>query len=302
MFIDNKCEGELNDMAEINNLNDSIGASVTDISLADDLEPGVFAELEDTFNQRSVLVFRKQKLTEEQHVAFSRRFGELEIHVLKQYLHPKHSEVLLISNLVEDGRAIGIADAGQYWHTDLSYVEKPSRCSILYSLKVPEPEGDRTFGDTCFVSTAAAYDALDLETQTQIANLQARHSYSLRYDAVRNDGESKRAPLTEEQKSQVKDVIHPVVRIHPKTGRKCIYVNEGFTSEIIGMSADDSKSLLRKLFDHCQLDRFMYRHKWQEGDLIMWDNCSVQHLAIPDYSADQHRLMHRTTVKGDAVF
>jgi taurine dioxygenase len=289
-------------MADIKNLTDPIGALVTGINLADELSPEAFAEIEDAFNQRSVLVFRKQTLSEEQHVSFSRRFGDLETHVLKQYLHAKYPEILLISNIVQEGRGIGIADAGQYWHTDLSYVEKPSRCSLLYSLQVPKPEGDRTFGDTCFVSTAAAYDALDSQTQKEIENLQARHSYSLRYDAVRTGGESKRAPLTEEQKSQVKEVIHPVVRTHPKTGRKCIYVNEGFTSAIVGLSADESKALLRKLFDHCQSEQFMYRHKWQEGDLLMWDNCAVQHLAIPDYTAEQHRLMHRTTVKGDTVF
>lgn len=289
-------------MASFEHLTASIGAQVNDVDLSRPVDDATFRQIEDTFNQRSVLVFRGQTMNEAQHVAFSRRFGDLEIHVLKQYLLPGHPEILLISNMVEDGRNIGISDAGQYWHTDLSYVEKPSRCSILYGKKVPAPEGERTFGDTCFVSTAAAYDALEPDFQEYLGTLQARHSYMRRYDTVRNDGKSRREPLTEEQRKQVKEVVHPVIRTHPVTGRKCIYVNEGFTTEIIGLPENESEALLNTLCQHCRSERFMYRHKWQPGDVLMWDNCSTQHLAIPDYGPDQHRLMHRTTVAGSAVF
>lgn len=289
-------------MKGLKKLTEHLGAQIDGVDLSQPIDETTFAQIENSFNEHSVLIFRKQHISEAQHVAFSRRFGDLEIHVLKQYLLAKMPEILIISNMVEHGRNIGISDAGQYWHTDLSYIEKPSRCSILYGRKIPARRGDRTYGDTCFVSTAAAYDALDSDMQAYLKTLNAKHSYSSRYNSVRNDGKSRRNALSDEQKKMVQDVIHPVIRTHPLTGRKCIYVNEGFTEQIVGMSKEKSTELLQKLFKHCQSERFMYRHKWQVGDILMWDNCATQHLAIPDYGADQHRLMHRTTVGGSAVF
>lgn len=287
---------------DITHLTDCFGSEVRGIDLSEPMDESTFRQLENEFNSRSVLVLRDQKMSEAQHISFSRRFGDLEIHVLRQYLLPEKPEILLISNMMADGKPIGISDAGQYWHTDLSYVEKPSRCSILYGRKIPEPRNGVTFGDTCFVSTSAAYDALDRDAQDFLSTLEARHSYSVRYDAVKDGERSARAPLTKEQREKVQDVVHPVIRTHPVTGRKCIYVNEGFTSEIIGMDPEEGAALLDRLFKHCQSEQFMYRHKWRVGDVLMWDNCATQHLAIPDYGPDQHRLMHRTTVSGGAVF
>lgn len=286
---------------QFQNLTEPVGSKVTGVDLSKPMDDGTFATINNTFNDRSVLVLRNQNMTEEQHIAFSRRFGNLEIHVLKQYLLPDHPEILLISNVEKDGKPIGISDAGQYWHTDLSYVAKPSRCSLLYGKVIPESDGERTYGDTCFVSTVAAYEALDQDMKHYLSTLKARHSYNLRYQRMKSAPGSARAPLTEEQKKQVPDVTHPVIRTHPYTGKKSIYVNEGFTGEIVGLPKDESDALLQQLFEHCRSERFMYRHKWRVGDVLIWDNCATQHLAIADYGAHQHRLMNRTTVEGTPV-
>jgi taurine dioxygenase len=259
-----------------------------------------FAAIEAAFHRHSVVFFRNQELTEEQHIAFSRRFGELEIHVLKQYLHPRHPEILMVSNVIEDGRPIGIADAGRYWHSDLSYVPAPSRCSLLYAREVPVADG-RVLGDTLFASAAAAYDALPEATKRRIAGLKAVHRYGDRYARMQASG-GVRAPLTDEQKRQTPDVVHPVVRTHPATGRKCLYVNEGFTVAILGLPEDESQGLLAELTAHAVRPDFVYRHNWRRGDLLMWDNCATQHLAVGDYALPQRRLMHRTTVRGGVPF
>ena len=282
-------------MVSFKQLTAPLASEVLDIDLAQAVAADVFRAVEDAFNQRSVLVFRNQQITPEQHIAFSRGFGELEIHVLKQFLLPGHPEILVVSNVVEDGKPLGIADAGQQWHTDLSYVEKPSRCSLLYAKVIPERDGERTFGDTCFVSTAAAYDALDPDMKAYLGTLKARHSYYLKRPHAL-------AKLSEEQRKSVPEVVHPVIRTHPVTGRKCLYVNESFTTEIVGLPKQESDALLEQLCAHCASERFMYRHRWQVGDVLMWDNCSTQHLAVADYGPQQHRYMHRTTVKGGAVY
>ncbi|WP_158215283.1 TauD/TfdA dioxygenase family protein [Candidimonas nitroreducens] len=285
---------------ELRTLAEHVGAEVLGIDLSKTLEPRQAEELNDAFNTHGVLLFRKQSLTPEQHIGFSRNFGSLEVHVLRQYLLTNHPEILVISNVLEDGKQIGINDAGQYWHTDLSYKEVPSKGSVLYAKRIPFSGNDKTYGDTCYVSTAAAYDALLPNEQAQLAGLKAMHRYEARYERLRQQNES-RQQLTEKQKQEVPPVVHPVIRTHPYTGRRCLYVNEGFTTGIAGMSLEDSNRLLQKLFNHCTQEKFMYRHKWQVGDVLMWDNCSTQHFAIADYGIDQPRLMHRTTITGTAV-
>ena len=150
------------------------------------------------------------------------------------------------------------------------------------------------------MNTAAAYDALPAEMKTRLAGLEATHSYTARYERMKKGG--KRVDLEDDQKQAVPEVVHPVVRTHPVTGRKCLYVNEGFTVGIVGMPKDESDALLGDLYRHVTDPRFMYRHRWQVGDLLMWDNCSTQHNAISNYGPHQRRHMRRTTVRGTAVF
>lgn len=275
-----------------------LGAEITGIDLTQPLDQAAFRNIEDLFHRRGVVVFRDQQLTEEQQIAFSRRFGALEIHVATDYLKPGYPEILRVSNIVENGRAIGLADAGQYWHSDLSYVANPSRCSLLYALEVPIENG-RVLGETLFASAGHAYDALPDSLKGRLAGLRATHRYGDRYKKQQAAGG--RGALDEEQLKKVPDVSHPVIRSHPKTGRKVVFVNEGFTVGIEGMLASESDGVLAELFAHIVRPEALYTHRWRKGDLLMWDNCLTQHRAIRNYELPLRRLMHRTTVAGSAA-
>lgn len=274
----------------------SIGLEVSGLDLSKPLDDATFAAVTRLFNENGILLFRDQNLTEDQHVALSRRFGPLQSHVLKSYLKSDHPELLVVSNIVdEQGRPIGIGDAGQLWHSDTSYIAQPCHCSLLYAREIPAPDGDRSYGDTVFASLTAAYDALPAETKVRIADKKAIHSYEAYYVRRQKEG-SKRPSLTKQQQQEAPDVVHPVVRPHPITGREALFVNESYTVRILDMEPSESESLLGELIAFGVEDRFSYRHKWRKGDLILWDNWSTQHLAIGDYALPQRRLLHRTTV------
>jgi taurine dioxygenase len=278
-----------------------LGAEVIGIDLSQELDEVSFKELEASFYRHAVLVFRKQKISPAQHVSFSRRFGELEIHVTDQFLLKDHPEIIVISNVLENGRNIGVAEAGRVWHTDLSYVPKPSLGSLLYAIEVPQGNG-QPLGDTLFASTTAAYDALPESMRQRLHGLKAIHNFVGYNERVKEKTGAVRAPLTDEQKKKVPDVIHPVIRTHPYTGRKCLYVNDGLTVGIVGMPEDESNALLKELCAHCVRPEFVYRHRWQAGDLLMWDNTATQHFAVRDYALPQRRLMYRTTVAGSVPY
>lgn len=274
------------------------GYEVVGADLSQPVDGGTFGQIAKLFDEEGLIVFRGQRLTPEQHIAFSRRFGELEIHFLKQFLHPRYPELLVVSNIVENGKAIGQADAGHAWHTDLSYVAEPSRGSLIYSIEIPHKDG-APVGDTLFASTACGYDALSDAMKRRLEGCKAVHAFSARYRHSEKSG-AKKVEFTAEQKTRAGEVVHPVVRRHPVTGRKCIYVNEVLTLRIVGLPGDESDGLLKELCAHCIRPEFVYRHKWQVGDLVMWDNCSMQHCAIADYALPQRRWLQKTTLKGTA--
>jgi taurine dioxygenase len=279
----------------VHNSSAPLGAEIRGLDLTELPDDKTFRAIERVFHDRGVVVFRDQQLTEEQHIAFSRCFGNLEIHVAKQYLKPGHPEILVLSNVIENGRNIGLPDGGQYWHSDLSYVANPSRCSVLYALEVPMQDG-RAFGETLFASAAHAYDTLPDSMKVHLETARAVHSYAERYKRLQKT--RGREPLSEEQWKEVQDVSHPVIRTHPLTGRKVLFVNEGFTAYIEGMPKTESDLLLQGLFAHVARREGLYTHHWQQGDLLMWDNCLIQHRAVGDYELPLRRLMHRTTVAG----
>jgi len=266
--------------------------------LAQDIDEATFREIEHAFHDNIVVFFRRQNLSNERHIEFSRRFGELEIHIVKKYLLPDSPEILLISNIRDDrGEHIGLADAGFTWHSDTSYRRRPSRCSLLYAKEVPQ-RGGRPIGDTVFANTVAAYEALPESMKKLLARLKAVHRYSAR----RRVADSPRPKLTRQQVEETPDIAHPIVRTHPYTGRKSLYVTAGECIGIEGMPDDEALDLVAELDSHCVRPEFLYRHKWQVGDLLMWDNTSSMHLAICDYALPERRLMHRTTVIGTVPF
>jgi taurine dioxygenase len=280
----------------------ALGAEIV-FDLSQPIDDQAFGEIERLFHDNIVVFFRDQRLSEEQHIAFSRRFGELEVHIVKKYLLPGYPEILLISNVKNAaGEHIGLADAGFTWHTDTSYRERPSRSSLLYAKEVPHRDG-KPLGDTIFSNCVAAYEALPETMKRRLAGSKAVHRYSMR----RRVDDSPRPKLTAAQLAETPDIAHPIVRTHPYTGRKALYITAG---ECIGillpngeqMPEDEAVDLIAELDAHCIRPEFCYRHRWRIGDLVMWDNASAMHLAICDYALPERRLMHRTTVIGSEPF
>jgi taurine dioxygenase len=273
-------------------LSKTLGAEVTGVDLSLDIDDSTFQTLRSTLEERQVLVIRDQHITPEEHIVFSRRFGPLEIHVQHHFHLPGYPEILIVSNIIENGMPIGLADAGHYWHSDLSYLKEPSLASLLHAQELPE-----VGGDTLFVNMHAAYEALPRRLRSYLDELDAVHDYGAR-NRIQHSESKLRPALTAEQERRVPPVIHPVVRVHPTTARRALFVNEGFTTHIVGLSDAESAKLLSMLIQHMTEERFIYRHQWRPFDLLIWDNRSTIHLATgcpPQY----RRKLYRTTVRGD---
>ncbi|GHT83663.1 hypothetical protein FACS1894116_05640 [Betaproteobacteria bacterium] len=273
-----------------------LGAEVLGIDVGRPLSGGDFDRLHQAYLDYGLLIFRDQHLTPAQHIAFSRLWGDLLVHVLHQFQLPGHPEIFVISNIVENGRPVGLADAGKFWHSDLSYVSPPSLGAILYAQELPQ-EG----GDTLFASQQQAYDTLPGVLQRRLEGLRAVHSYTSRYAEEPEVFKGVVRPvLSEAQLAKVESVVHPVVRHHPETGRKGLFVNANFTTHIVDLPDEESRQLLDELFEHSVRPEFIYRHRWQENDLLFWDNRSLIHLATGTPKQFRRRL-HRTTIAGEAA-
>jgi len=272
-----------------------LGAEVIGLDLSLPLATADLARLHRAHLDHHVLVFRDQHITPAQQVDFSRHFGALQIHVLRNFQLPGQHEVLVISNIQQDGKPVGLGDAGHFWHSDLSYKETPSLGSMLHAQELPA-EG----GDTLFANQHAAWDALPDDLKREVEGLQAEHWYLARYDELRQRNPY-RPQLTQAQIDEVKPVSHPVVRTHPETGRRALFVSEHFTTRILGVSEQRSRELLDLLFDYGTRAEHVYRHQWQPHDMVFWDNRSLMHLAAgcPDHL---RRKLYRTTIEGDVPF
>ncbi len=277
---------------DVRPLSPVLGAEIVGLDLAEPVDAAAFRRVREALEAHGVVVFRDQaRLTPARHVEFSRAFGPLQIHVRAEFLHPEHPEILVVSNVVENGRNVGLADAGRYWHSDLSYVAEPSLGSLLHAREIPA-EG----GDTLFASTTAAYEALDEGTRAVVDGLAAVHDYDARNREQAALG--LRTGLSAAQRQAVPPVVHPVVRVHPATGRRALFVNEGFTTRIVGLPEEEGAALLARLFEHQRRPDFVYRHVWRPHDLVFWDNRSTLHLAA-GCPPHLRRHMFRTTVEGD---
>ncbi len=279
---------------EVRRLGRTIGAEVRGVDLTE-IDDATFARVHRALLDHGVIAIRDQDgLTPDAQIGFSRRLGDLQIHVATHFLLPGHPEIMQISNKKRaDGTPVGFEDAGRYWHSDISYAARPAKCSLLYALEVP-PTG----GDTMFADMYAAYDGLDAATKTRIATMTAIHSYAASFTG-KTAANAGRANLSDDQKAALREVVHPVVRTHPETGRKALFTNEGFTTRIVGLPEDASADLLRQLFAASVRPRNIYVHRWQRYDVVIWDNRCLMHHATP-YDTAYPRHMHRTTVIGDA--
>jgi taurine dioxygenase len=249
-----------------------------------------FAKVWDAFFASQVLVFRNQKLTPTSYLEFARRFGRPEPHVIDQFHHPEHADILILSNVQKDGQPTGLADAGTYFHTDYSYLDVPARATLLYSMQVP-----RRGGDTLFADQYAAYDDLPSAMKARADGLVALHHYGNR-DDLDKSSRTVASVLTEEQEQKMRWVRHPVVRRHPVTGRKALYAVSGSSFGIEGMPEDEAVDLLDELKEHATREKYHLRLKYGVGDIVIWDNASLLHSATLTDPGDP-RTLWRITVK-----
>ncbi|MFQ5937348.1 MAG: TauD/TfdA dioxygenase family protein [Acidiferrobacterales bacterium] len=275
-----------------------LGAEILGADVSRQLDDPTFKQIEDAYNACSVIVLRDQRINDGQFVRFAKRFGELDVHIYEQYWVPGYPEIMIISNIKENGRYVGLADAARVsvWHTDTSYQKEPSRGSLLYALEVPHHDNGVALGDTLFASGFAAYDALPESMKQRLFGLKAIHRWAVyEQPKARTDAT---VELDERQQEATPDVVHPLIRTHPISGRKAIYMSDLCVAGIVGMADGESRALLKELSVHCTRPEFIYRHKWRVGDLLMWDNTCTQHFAVIDYKLPQRRRMHRITLKG----
>lgn len=298
-------------MITVHRIGKHLGAEISGVDLSQPMNDDSFAKVAAAFYDNEVVVFRNQKLTPEQHIAFTRRFGTLEQHVRKEHRLEGYPEILIVSNVRDDrGRAIGVEDAGRFWHSDLSYKQVPSLLSALYAIEVPIKDGN-VLGNTSFASTTAAYDALPEDMKKRLQGMKNVHSYvyyrsqniqAQKEEQSRGARVVQEHALTEDHLRQVPDAEAPIVRTHPVTGRKGLFINEAHTSHIVGLPKAESDALLKQICAHIIRPDFRYEHHWRAGDLLIWDNVAVQHKAHFDYDLPLRRLMYRTTVRGSAPF
>ena len=280
---------------EINRLSKALGAEITGIDL-NACDDAMFEAINDAYLEHQMLCIRAQNLDPENLVTFSERFGTVEPHENLRFTLAEQPKILVLSNDVDkEGNQIGVIDAGDAWHTDHSFKTRPANCTILYSLKNPSRGGA-----TDFANMYAAYDALSDGMKARIANLRGRHSISkLKNKRVEISGAREDAvEFYRRQEKAIPDVDHPLVRIHPVTGRKSLYCSPRFTIGIVGLDEDEGDALLDELIAHSIKPEFRYRHHWGPGDVVMWDNRCVNHRATGGYEYPDIRHLYRTTVEG----
>lgn len=276
-------------------LNPHFGLVVEGVDLSQPLTAEQAATIRQAWTDaRGVLLFRNQQLTPEQHVEFSAHFGDVYDQgatnnpALSHHYLPGYPQIFRVSNKKVEGKPVGREDAGTYWHSDGSWQQNPPLGSLLYALEIPGVGGDTIFADMYH-----AYDTLSEPLKRMIESLEAEHnlvtavlstSYAKEYEGQLDKAATKKA-------------VHPLVKVHPESGRKLLFVNPGFTSHIIGLPKDESDAILKQLYAHSTKPENVYRHRWQLHDLAMWDNRCNLHYAVSDYKAMGVRYMHRTTVK-----
>ena len=279
----------------------AMGATVEDIDLSKPLGRSDFASIFHALGAHSVLCFPRQQLDALSLKAFSERFGSLQLSPTGTYCEPGVPEVMLLSNIVEDGKAIGLADAGQDWHTDMSYNPLIGFLNVLYAITIPRRNG-KPLGNTVFADMQAAYDDLSPALKSRLENATATHDFNKFWEEMRRRPGSTRPALTPEQRAKRPPSVHPVFLTHPISGLKVLYANPGYTIRINELSESESDEVLAELFEHQLQPKYQYAHEWTEGDVLVWDHIGTLHNAIPDYTPEEHRLIKRCQVMADRVF
>ena len=279
----------------------TLGATIEGVDLSKPLSAELLGKVMQALGNHGVLRFPGQSLSGIQLKHFSLQLGDLEINVAGGFQEPGHPEVMILSNIVENGKPIGLSDAGQDWHTDMSYSRQIAFANVLYGIKIPMREG-KPLGNTEFCNMHAAYEELPADVKRNLEGKTVLHDFNKFWEEMRRREGSRRAPLTEAQRKAKPPVSHPVFLDHPLTGRKVLYANPGYSIKINGLSEKESAETLAFLFAHQTQPKFRYAHQWREKDVLVWEDFGTIHNAIPDYLPHEHRLIKRCQVMATRFF
>jgi taurine dioxygenase len=272
-----------------------LGATVMDLDLAQPLTQAAFDGIVQSLGAFGVVRFPRQTLTAQQLKDFSARFGKLEVNVAGAYQEPGIPEVMVLSNIVQNGKPIGLPDAGQGWHTDMSYSRMIAFANVLYGIEIPHRDG-KPLGDTEFSNMHAAYEDLPADLKRRLDGMTVLHDFNKFWEMMRREKGSTRPPLTEAQRKAKPPVSHPIFLTHPITGRKVLYANPGYSMRINELPEKESAETLEFLLAHQLQPKYRYAFHWQAGDVLMWENIGTIHNAVADYGPDEHRLIKRCQV------
>lgn len=274
---------------KVKRLAHGLGAEVTGLDLKADVPASTIADIRTAWLEHQVLVFPGQDITPDRHITFSAQFGEIDpVSFAPRFRHPDYPEIMVISNKPQKGRQSETRNNGRQWHSDTSFLPSPASGSLLHCLELPD-----FGGDTLFTNMYMAYDTLSDVMKKMLEDLWAVH------DSTNTKDARKRPPEVLAELRQINPLVaQPIVRVHPETGRKALYVSEGQTTHIVGMTDEESTAILQFLFAHSVEPEFIYRHRWSRHDIVMWDNRCAMHLAVR-YDMTKPRHMHRTTLKGE---
>ena len=277
---------------ELRRLSNALGAEVMGVDVAKPLRDADFEAIRSAWHEHLVLLFRNQELSPQEHIAFSRRFGDLDRHeALPRYRHPDHAEIFMVTNHEIDGKPSATRNTGRQWHNDMSYTTRPALGSLLYCRECP-PVG----GDTMFANMYRAYEALSAPMRAFLDPLWAVH------DVMGSRDLRKRDPAQIAELRRINPpVAQPVVRLHPATGRKALNVHEMMCTHFVGMTREESRPILQFLHEHSTSHENVFRHQWRVNDLLMWDNRCTLHIALADYEHTSPRHMLRTTLLGEPM-
>ena len=273
---------------------DILCARIEGIDLQQALTPADIKTILIALGRHGVLCFPRQTLDVDAFAAFGQCFGGLEINVANMFHEPNHPEVMILSNIKKDGKQIGLGDAGQGWHTDMSYSELIALTTILHAQKVPLQNGV-PLGNTEFRDMHTAYDDLPADVKAAIEGRTATHDFDKFWEMMRARPGNTRPPLTAAQRAKKPPVSHPIAYTHPVTGKKVLYCTIGYVTHIDGMPAKESAELLDFLWRHQDQEKYLYAHRWTEGDVLMWDDIGTTQNAVADYG-DNPRYMRRVQV------
>ncbi len=280
---------------KLNPLPGPFGVEAPDVDLARPLSEADFRQLESAFYENHVLALRAQEISAAQFIAFARRIGPPQPHVIDQFHHPEDSNILILSNVKKDGQPTGLQDAGSYFHTDYSYLQVPARATTLYSRAVP-----KVGGDTLFADQQQAYDDLPEAMKKRIEPLYGIHHYGNRNDQ-NEQSRTVASVLTSEQKAKMPVITHKIARPHPVTGRKCLYSISGSSFGIVGMPEDEARDLLDELAAHSTQPKYVLRFKYGVGDIVVWDNAALLHSATLIDPNDARTLWRITMLEPSAA-